>query len=293
MTNGVASYGALLDAVRGVRWPATRRATGATIGAHRSRLRGSSSEFSEFRPYRQGDDPRRVDWRLLARSDRAYVRLTNDRATMRTEIILDASASMAFPPVTLERWRRACEVAVGLAAVAHAESDPVGLAIAAEVPMRIPPRARRSVIAEMIRAVEGVTPAGASGLAPLLSSSRASRVAVITDLLGDADALLSASRLCIAAGGEVVLLHLITEEELDPPAAAQLAVDPEQPSRRRSLDADGRRQYRAALDNWLDEKQRQFRGAAVRYVRAMASEPAPRIVRRVGADVTTDLSAGG
>src|SRR3954470_7676979 len=137
-------YGALLDAVRGVRWPAARRVMGATLGAHPSQLRGNSSEFSEFRPYRQGDDPRRVDWRLLARSDRAYVRLTTDRATMRTEIILDASASMAFPPETLARWVRAREVAIALAAVAHAESDPVGLAIASTRSIRIPPRARRS-----------------------------------------------------------------------------------------------------------------------------------------------------
>jgi len=286
MTTGVASYGALLDAVRGVRWSARQRASGGTIGAHRSRLRGSSSEFSEFRPYRQDDDPRRVDWRLLARSDRAYVRLTTDRATMRTEILLDASASMAFPPVTLERWHRAREAAIGLAAVAHGESDPVGLAIAAETALRIPPRSRRSVIAEMIRAVDGVAPAGAPALAPLLASSRAARVAVITDLLGDTEALLDASRLCIAAGGEVVLLHLITAEELDPPAEVQLAVDPEQPTLRRSLDADGRRGYRVALDAWLDEMQDAFRRAGVRYVRALASEPAARIVRRVATDAT-------
>jgi uncharacterized protein (DUF58 family) len=284
MTAGVASYGALLDAVRGVRWPARRRATGATIGAHRSRLRGSSSEFSEFRPYRQGDDPRRVDWRLLARSDRAYVRLTTDRATTRTEIILDASASMAFPPVTLDRWHRAREAAIGLAAVAHAESDPVGLAIAAETPTRIPPRARRSVIAQMIRAVDDVVPSGASSLAPLLASSRSPRVAVITDLLGDADALLAECRLAIAAGGEVVLLHLMTAEELDPPSEAQLAVDPEDSSVRRSLDAEGRQGYRAALDEWMQRMQDDFRLAGVRYVRALANESAERIVRRVASD---------
>lgn len=284
MTAGVASYGALLDAVRGVRWPARRRATGATIGAHRSRLRGSSSEFSEFRPYRQGDDPRRVDWRLLARSDRAYVRLTTDRATMRTEIILDASASMAFPPVTMDRWQRAREVAIGLAAVAHGESDPVGLAIAAEAPARIPPRARRSVIAQMIRAVDAVVPAGASPIAPLLASSRAPRVAIVTDLLGDADAVLAESRLAIAAGGEVVLLHLMTAEELDPPEAAQLAVDPEAPAVRRSLDAEGRAGYRAALGAWMQRMQDEFRLAGVRYLRALANEPAERIVRRVASD---------
>src|SRR2546423_844922 len=117
-------YGALLDAVRGVRWPAVRRVTGATLGAHPSKLRGNSSEFSEFRPYRQGDDPRRVDWRLLARSDRAYVRLTTDRATLRTAILVDASASMAFPAPELTKWVRAREITVALAAVAHAEGDP-------------------------------------------------------------------------------------------------------------------------------------------------------------------------
>ena len=53
-------YGALLDAVRGVRWPAARRVAAATLGAHTSKLKGNSSEFSEFRAYRQGDDPRRI-----------------------------------------------------------------------------------------------------------------------------------------------------------------------------------------------------------------------------------------
>src|SRR5471030_48329 len=106
-------YGLLLDALRGVRWPAARRVAGATLGAHPSTLRGNSSEFSEFRPYRQGDDPRRVDWRLLARSDRAYVRLTTDRATFRTSIVLDASASMAFPLPGVAKWRLARELSVG------------------------------------------------------------------------------------------------------------------------------------------------------------------------------------
>jgi uncharacterized protein (DUF58 family) len=225
---------------------------------------------------------------LLARSDRAYVRLTTDRATTRTELLLDASASMAFPPATLDRWQRAREVTIGLAAVAHAEGDPVGLAIAAETPVRIPSRARRSVIAEMIRTVERVPPTGASALAPLLASSRAARVAVITDLLGDADALLATSRLALAAGKEVVLLHLLTPEELDPPPEAQLAVDPERPTLRRSLDADGRRAYRVALDSWLDRMQVDFRGAGVRYVRAFTTEPAARIVRRVAADAPAD-----
>ena len=85
--------------------------------------------MSEYRVYRQGDDPKRIDWRLLARSDRAYIRLAEDRSIVSTLIVVDATASMAFPPDTLGKWKAACEIAIGLAAVAHASRDPVGLVI--------------------------------------------------------------------------------------------------------------------------------------------------------------------
>ena len=277
-------YGALLDAVRGVRWPAARRVMGATLGAHPSQLRGNSSEFSEFRPYRQGDDPRRVDWRLLARSDRAYVRLTTDRATFRTSMIVDASASMAFPQPGLDKWRLARELTVGLAAVAHAEADPVGLAIASDAGTVLVPRARRSVQLEMIRALDATTPRGSVALAPLVASARASRIVVITDLLGDTNELLSAARLRVASRAEVLVVHIIAAEELNPPDEALLAVDPEQPTLRRMLDGDIRAQYRETFSRWLDEMAIAARAAGIRYVRAPTTEAAPHLVRRIAGE---------
>ena len=278
-------YGALLDAVRGVRWPAARRVTGATLGAHPSTLRGNSSEFSEFRPYRQGDDPRRIDWRLLARSDRAYVRLTTDRATLRTAILVDASASMAFPAPGLDKWARAREIAIGLASVAHAEADPVGLTIARAEPLVLAPRARRSVLVEMIRALDDTTPAGSPALAPHLRAARASRVALITDLLGDLDDLLTESRLRVAAGGEVLIVHVIASEELALPADALLAVDPERPTVRRTVDGAARSAYQRNFEAWLASTADAFRDAGVRYVRAETSEAAAHLVRRIAGGV--------
>ena len=277
-------YGALLDAVRGVRWPAARRVMGATLGAHPSQLRGNSSEFSEFRPYRQGDDPRRVDWRLLARSDRAYVRLTTDRATFRTSMIVDASASMAFPQPGLDKWRLARELTVGLAAVAHAEADPVGLAIAGDAQTVLVPRARRSVLLEMMRALDATTPRGSVALAPLVASARASRIVVITDLLGDTNELLSAARLRVASRAEVLVVHIIAAEELNPPDEALLAVDPEEPTLRRILDGDIRAQYRETFSRWLDEMATAARAAGIRYVRAPTTEAAPHLVRRIAGE---------
>ena len=277
-------YGALLDAVRGVRWPAARRVMGATLGAHPSQLRGNSSEFSEFRPYRQGDDPRRVDWRLLARSDRAYVRLTTDRATFRTSMIVDASASMAFPQPGLDKWRLARELTVGLAAVAHAEADPVGLAIAGDAQTVLVPRARRSVLLEMMRALDATTPRGSVALAPLVASARASRIVVITDLLGDTNELLSAARLRVASRAEVLVVHIIAAEELNPPDEALLAVDPEEPTLRRILDGDIRAQYRETFSRWLDEMATAARAAGMRYVRAPSTEAVPHLVRRIAGE---------
>jgi uncharacterized protein (DUF58 family) len=277
-------YAAILDAVRGVRWPSAHRVAGATLGAHPSTLRGNSSEFSEFRAYRQGDDPRRVDWRLLARSDRAYVRLTTDRATLRTAIVVDASASMAFPLPELTKWVRAREIAVALAAVAHAEADPAGLTIAAETPITLVPRARRSVIIEMIRALDGTTPRGAAPLAPLVMAARARRIAVVTDLLGDLDDLLTAAKLRIAAGGELIVVHLVAPEEIIPPAGVVLAVDPEGAGVRRTLDAAVRRDYERAFSTWMEETATLFRAARVRYVRAETTEPAARVARRVAGE---------
>ena len=282
MTTG--PYGSLLDSVRGIRWPAARRVGGATLGAHPSRLRGNSSEFSEFRPYRQGDDPRRVDWRLLARSDRAYVRLTTDRATLRTAIIVDASASMAFPLPELTKWTRARELAIALAAVAHSEADPVGLSIASETPMTLAPRARRSVILEMIRALDGTSPRGSTRLAPLVAASRAPRVVVVSDLLGDLDEIIAEAKLRIAAGGEVIVVHIVATEELDPPETAVLAVDPERSDVRRTLDGSARREYVAAFTAWLDETAATIRAARIGYFRAETSEPAPHVVRRVAGE---------
>ena len=91
------AVGDVLDAIRDLRWVARRPVSGGLPGAHRARTRGTAAEFTEYRVYRKGDEVRRLDWKVLARTDRAYVRLTEDQAVLPTTVVLDASASMAYP----------------------------------------------------------------------------------------------------------------------------------------------------------------------------------------------------
>ena len=283
-----ARYGALLEALRGVQWPARRLVAGTMTGAHRARARGVSSEFTEYRAYRQGDDPRRLDWRLLARSDRAYVRLSTDHAQLRTMIVADASASMAFPVEDRAKWVHSRRLAVGLAGVAHAEGDPVGCVVAAAAGYpRAEPRSRRGVVGAIARLVDAVECGGAPPLAPAIATARTcQRIVLLSDLLGDLDAILEAIRTHIAMGGEVHVVHIVADEELDPPRGSVTATDPEDARVRRSLVEAARAQYVAAFGAWRRETVDRVRATGAAYLETRAGEAPDRVVRRIVAGET-------
>jgi uncharacterized protein (DUF58 family) len=289
------SYGSLLDALRGVTWPARRTIRGPAAGTHRSRQRGISPEFTEYRPYRQGDDPRRLDWKLLARTDRAFLRITNDRATLGTTLLLDASGSMAFPLATQGKWEQACRIAIGLAAVAHSAGDPVGVIVPGEKGVaELPPRTRRGVIAEAARLLETIVPARSASLVPALALVRPThRVVLLADFLSDGDALLRAARERITAGGDVLAIHIVAREELDPPDAAIIAIDPEHPELERSLVVETREGYRAAFATWRAELARAWREAGAAYFEVPDDEATDHAVRRIASPATVVASARG
>jgi uncharacterized protein (DUF58 family) len=273
----VGPYGALLDAVRGVRWPARRPVPGGAPGAHQARTRGIAPEFAEYRPYRQGDDPRRIDWKLLARSDKAFIRLAPDHATLGTTFLVDASASMGFEG----KWTLAKRMVVALAAVAHSSADPVGLIIAsAEQGRRLPARARGGVVAEIARTLDDAACAGAVDLAPLVALS-ASRCVVITDALGDADALRRALARHRAQGGEAHLLHVVAQRELEPGDESMLATDPEDERIARPLVPATLDAYRSRFAEWRAELAHTVRAEGIAYQELRDDAPVDQLVRRV------------
>jgi len=279
-------YAPLLDQVRGIRWPARSAVRGGIPGAHTSRLRGISAEFTEYRPYRQGDDPRRVDWKLFARSDRAYIRLSNDRAILPTMIVLDASASMAFPVATNAKWVLAAQLGVGLGAVARNSGDPVGLVIAGAEPLMLAPRMRRSVTHEIIRAVAAAQPGGNIPLSPSVSiaAQTGGRLVIVTDFLGDAEELLSVASRWVAAGREVHAVHVIAQEELDPSREPLTVSDPEAPGLRRALTSGTRDSYMNAFSAWRDRSAHDFSDAGVAYsVAVVGDETTDHVIRRITA----------
>lgn len=278
---GMWPHGPILDEVRGLRWPARQRARGAASGAHASRAAGDSTDVTEYRLYRQGDDPRRLDWRLLARTDRAFVRVATGTATLATTFVVDASPSMAFPDGSGSKFAAATRLAVALAGVAHAQGDPVGLTVVGGGARPLPPRTRRGAVAQLGAALAAAALDRAAPLAPAVVALRGrGRLVVLGDFLDDAAALVRAVAGHVAAGGEAHAVHVAADEELDPPASG-LAVDPEDRSLRRPITAAARARYLADFGAWREGLARDLRAAGAGYTLVPTGEPAARAVRRI------------
>jgi uncharacterized protein (DUF58 family) len=240
----------------------------------------------EYRPYRQGDFPGRIDWKLFARSNRAYIRLSNDHAILPTMFVLDASASMAFPADSLAKWKLAASAAIGLASVARNGGDPVGLIIPDDQEsVYLRPGTRQSVLQEMMRAVSTRTPSGSSPLSSALAAMRtAGRIIIASDFLSDTEDIIAAAARCVVGGAEVHAIHVVAKEEINPARKFQLVRDPENDRLRRPLTESTLIEYLDRFTAWRDDVARDLAGAGVFYTIAIAGdEPAEHLVRRIAA----------
>ena len=159
----------------------------------------------------------------------------------------------------------------------------MGVAIAGEEGIeQLPPRTRRGVIGEAARLFERVRPEGRGSLEPVLSLVRPTqRIVLISDFLSDDDALLRAARERITAGADVLALHIVAREELDPSPTAIIAQDSERAELKRSLVEETREGYREAFAAWRAELARGWRAAGAAYFEVATDEAADHAVRRI------------
>jgi len=199
--------------VQGVQW-----------GKHRSRRRGFSTEFSEFRPYTTGDDARVMDWRLYARTDRLYIKCFEAETCLEVYLLLDATPSMAW------RWRDTVtkleygvNLQAALACLHMTQHDPVALLLYDGKDLQcLPPRCRRAHLDDMFACLATIQPGHAAALPFLIRAlgkerRRRGRVIVCSDLLENEQELTAALASLVGAGDECVLLHLLDRAEIDLP----------------------------------------------------------------------------
>lgn len=264
----------LLARLEGMRLRAARKqAPGHGPGRHTGARPGAGLEFADYRKYAPGDDLRYLDWGLLARTDRLYVKVFREEADLSVHIFLDASASMRFPSQA-EKFTPACRVALAMAYAVLANGDGVRFHILQDsAPGLASPlfRGRRSIM-EAHAFVDGSAPGGALRLPAAIGRHlrgihRPGKAVVVSDFLMEAEDCRQGFRALQAAGFDVTALQVLSAAELDPPfAEGALTVQDSETGAEMPLrwNGEARRRYREALDERIRELADACRGRGVR-----------------------------
>ena len=202
-----------------------RLVEGAISGMHRSPFHGFNIEFAEYREYTPGDDLRRLDWRVFARSDRHYIKQYEEESNVRVTFLVDASASMNYrgTGAVLTKFDYAATLVTSLAMLLVRQQDPVGLVLFDEAATTVlPPRATQAQLAVLAGLLERCRPGRKTELGSLLLSlgdqfRRRNMLVIVSDLLTDLDALYDGLNRLRFSGHEVLIMQVLDRDELELP----------------------------------------------------------------------------
>jgi uncharacterized protein (DUF58 family) len=268
---------------------------GIMSGLHRSPYFGQSIEFLQHRQYVPGDDLRHVDWKVWAKQDRLYVKQYEEDTNLRCTLLVDASASMAYGGGAMTKYEYAATAAAALALLLLRQQDAVScLTFADQVRQKVPLRTSRSHLTTILQALDTGEPQAKTGLGDVLRAAaetypRRGMMVLLSDLLADVDETLKGLRMLRQRGHDVLVLHVMDDDELDFPFTG--------PARFEGLESDVhlrcnpralREAYLASLDTFLGSIRRGCAADGVQYALIRSSDPfdvalLTLLSRRVGA----------
>lgn|GEM_PF-6257 len=290
-------------------------------GRHRSPFHDRSAEFSDYRPYVPGDEIRSLDWRAYARTDRDYVKLFRKETDMRCHVLLDTSRSMAFrdetaltaqtaprvglldrlrgrtgrpdtgasvpPTALLSKFEYGAYLTAGLCYLMVQQGDKASLALgASSLNTFVPPGGTITHLHGMLSHLERTQPDGETALANAVKglfalTRRRGLLVVISDFLEEPDPLFDALAMYTYRGWQILLLHVLTETELNLPGSGpQHYLDAESSGR---LDADPdslRAAYQSELHEWLQSLETQAKARGIHYSRMTTATPYDQALER-------------
>ncbi len=280
---------ALQGELKSLRLASRRAAAGGAVGAHASRWRGSGLEFAQYRAYEPGDEPRRIDWRLFARSDRLFVRESERDSNLDVWLLLDASASMlgadlARPGQT--KFDAARSLLACLASIALRQGDRVGLVIVATPALQwLAPAVGMRQLDRVLLALSRATPGGPAPdemqLRPLWQRIPQQAMVVLASDFFDPPCVEMAIRLA-GAQREVLALEVLGADERDFPfRGGHRFVDPESGAEL-ARDADSaRRDYLQRFAHDRSVLRTRLAGAGVRHALHTLDAPLRDALRRL------------
>jgi uncharacterized protein (DUF58 family) len=232
---------------------------GNLAGAHRSPQKGASSEFADHRAYIPGDDPKHIDWKVLGRTDRYFVRRYEDETNLRVYLVLDGSGSMAYGSDGTTKYDYACHLAAALGYVTVKARDSVGLYLHTDrIVARLDAVNSFKHLNNLLKTAQQTRPGARTALAQTLhavaeSVRRRALIIVLSDLLDEEENVRLALAHFRKQHHDVIVFHVLDPAEIDFPfkRAARfedMETDEAVTADPRALAAD----YQAAMRAFMD-----------------------------------------
>ncbi len=258
---------------------ADRVRAGRLRGDRRSSKRGASIEFADFRNYVPGDDLRRLDWNIYARLDKPFIKLFEDEEDLAVYVLLDGSSSMDWGEADENKFTYGRRLAAALGSIALGSGDALTFTMltAGLAPAGFGPSRGSHQTLRFLKHLEALKPDGETALNETLfnftlTNRRPGLVLLVSDLLDPSGYQPGLTQL-LSRGNQVVLVHLLSPDELDPTLSGDLKlVDKEfSTSQEVSLDPVILQAYRRQVSAWLDEIRSFCRSRDVSYVHTSTS----------------------
>lgn len=226
---------------------------GFLLGLHRSPYRGFSVEFAEYRQYSPGDEIKHIDWKVFGKTDRYYVKQFEEETNLACYILLDASGSMGYKSAAdekaLTKLQYGSYMAACLAYLMMRQHDAVGLlTFDSKVRTVLPPRARQSHMKHILSSLDTLEPGGETNISGPMHDlaeglKRRGLILVISDLVDDPVAVLSAIQHFRFRGHEVIVFHVMDNAELAFPFDTMTEFTDLETGEKTMVSPDGMRPY--------------------------------------------------
>ena len=259
---------------------------GLHTGRHRSPFHGFSTEFSQYRQYRPGDDLKHLDWKMLARTDRLYTRQFRETTNMQVMLVADTSPSMAFPDGDHAKFRYAVVLTAALAYLIIKQGDAAGVMTMQDGKLQfLPARGGRVHLRAVLAMLDQLEPSPGWDAERVLSRSaellkRRGVLLVVSDFYDAEEATRRALRRAARRGHDVGMLQVISRDEIAFPYRDDAEFEDLETGARQIVAGRAMaREYRSAVADFLSRCRAEAHRDGISYALFPTDAPPARILR--------------
>jgi len=253
---------------------------GFVQGLHRSPYTGFSVDFASYRQYMPGDEIRRIDWNVYARSDRLYIKLYEGETNTRVLVLLDISGSMNYGSGDIKKIDYARIMAACLTYFAHHQRDGVGLlTFDTDIRAHVPSSRRRGQLLTILSEIDRIQPSALTEFKKPLRFlaeylTRRGLIVVISDLYDEPDNIIAGLKALKAKGNDIIVFHIMDNFELTFPFedTAQFE-DMETRKKLHVIPEYLRKQYLVIINEHMERIRKELSGARIDYCLMDTSKP--------------------